>query len=292
MTFNKDGIYYIEQAHVPVRIALAGHSSNDGTPIIAWTVNDDFLDHMWVIKSVPNEVDTYTIRNTVGGTFMDSGGQTTNGAQIVGYHQTNGDNQKWIIKKETTGTGYWKIQNKTTKNFIDLLNGGSANGTKIVTWSGSWSDGTSKGHQHWIFSPQSLRGSEIHTLLLRNPWLRQDFKSYQADGMYLILSRARLQEIWRRSGLSARKWRSEIFDCDDFAFVYKAEAAKWGDDTFKADGFAILCGVMFGTNPTTNEGHAYNWMINPENRSAIVFFEPQNNTFMDNPGYNAYFGVF
>ena len=98
------------------------------TPVIAWTISDDFLDHMWLIKSVPNEVDTYTIRNTVAGTFMDSGGKpflmsklvycvrsiecdlgrTANGAQIVGYHQTNSDNQKWIIKKETSGTGFWK----------------------------------------------------------------------------------------------------------------------------------------------------------------------------------------
>ena len=35
---------------------------------------------------------------------------------------------------------------------------------------------------------------------------------------YLILSRERLQEIWRTSGLQSRKWRSEIFDCDNFSF--------------------------------------------------------------------------
>ncbi|KAJ8475454.1 hypothetical protein ONZ51_g6552 [Trametes cubensis] len=288
MTFNKDGIYRIEHAHVPVRIALAYHSSNDGANIIAWTVSDDYLDHLWLIKSVEGEADTYTIRNTVGGTFMDSGGQTADGAQIVGYHQTGSDNQKWIIKKETSGS-YWKIMNKTTQNFVDLLDG--VNGTKIVGWKGSWSDGTSVGHQHWTFSPQSLLGSEVHTVLKNNPYLRQDFRSYISDGMYLILSRERLQEIWRNSGLSSRKWRAEIFDCDDFSFVYKAEVAKWGDSQFKADGFAIICGVMFGVN-AKNEAHAYNWVINPEDYSTVVFFEPQNNTFMVNPGYDAYFGVF
>ncbi|KAI0324626.1 Moa, A lectin from the mushroom marasmius Oreades in complex with the trisaccharide Galgalglcnac [Cubamyces sp. BRFM 1775] len=293
MTFNKDGIYRIEHAYVPVRIALAAHSSDDGTPIIAWNVNDDYLDHMWLIKSVPGETDTYTIRNTVGGSYMDlTGSSAEDGTPIIGFHKTSpGENQKWIIKKETSGSGHWKIQNKATHTFVDLLNGGSSDGTKIVGWQGSWNDGTSLGHQHWTFSPQSLLGHEVHTILRANPYLRQDFKSYKADGMYLILSRARLQEIWRNSGLSGRRWREEIFDCDDFAFVYKAAVAKWGDDQFKADGFAIICGTMFGTN-ARNEGHAYNWMINPDNHSAIVFFEPQNNSFMDNPGYNAYFGVF
>lgn len=64
----------------PTRLALIQRiiittCSRLGTPVIAWTVSDDFLDHMWLIKSVPGEADTYTIRNTVGGTYMDSGGE-------------------------------------------------------------------------------------------------------------------------------------------------------------------------------------------------------------------------
>ncbi|KAI9062306.1 carbohydrate-binding module family 13 protein [Trametes sanguinea] len=297
MTFNKDGIYRIEHAYVAVRFALAAHSSDDGTPIIAWSVNDDYLDHMWLIQSVSGEANTYTIRNLVGGSYMDlCASSSDDGTPLIGFHKTHpGENQKWIIKKETSGSGHWKIQNKATKTFVDLLNGGSSNGTKLVGWQGGWNDGTSLGHQHWTFSPQSLLGHEIHTVLKANPYLRRDFESYQADGMYLILSRARLREIWRQSGLRNRNWRSEIFDCDDFAFVYKAEVAKWGDGQFKADDFAIVCGVMFGINDEGREadsGHAYNWMVDPEDHSSIIFFEPQNNSFMVNPGYKAYFGVF
>ncbi|KAJ8475439.1 hypothetical protein ONZ51_g6541 [Trametes cubensis] len=247
MTFSKDGIYHIEHAHVAVRIALAEGKS-----------------------------EAYAFS-----------GLTENGTAIIGFQKVKpGDNQKWIIKKESSATGYWKIQNKAT--FVDLLNGGSSNGTKIVGWEGSWDDSTSLGHQHWTFSPQSLPGHEIHTILKANTYLRQDFKSYETDGMrvglpvsttlpshdyyrYLILSRARLQEIWNKSGLSSRKWREEIFDCDDFSFVYKSEVAKWGDNHFKADGFAIICGIMFGTN--SNAAHAYNWMIDPADHSDIIFFE-------------------
>ncbi|KAL7282828.1 hypothetical protein ACG7TL_002241 [Trametes sanguinea] len=286
-----NGIYHIEHARVPVRIALSGHSSADATPVIAWSNGDDFLDHLWLIKPVPGEADTYTIRNTVAGTFMDSGGVNTNGTPIVGNHQTSSDNQKWIIKLEASGTGFWKIMNKATQNFADLLDGGKDNGTPIVGWKGDWTDNTYEEHQLWKFSVQSLLVNEVHATLEANPYLRQDFKSYISDGIYLILSRQHLEDIWHESGLPSRKWREEIFDCDDFSFVYKAEVAKWGDSHFKADGFAILCGVMFGSN-SKNQAHAYNWMVSDGDHKKIVFFEPQNGTFMVNPGYDAYFGVF
>ena len=36
-------------------------------------------------------------------------GSAEDGTPIIGFHKTDpGENQKWIIKKETSGTGYWK----------------------------------------------------------------------------------------------------------------------------------------------------------------------------------------
>ncbi|KAJ8469474.1 hypothetical protein ONZ51_g8969 [Trametes cubensis] len=263
MTFSGDGIYRIEHGRVPVRIALARHSSEDGAAIVVWNLKDEYLDHLWLIKSVPGQADTYTIRNTVGGTYMDlKKSSRDNGTPIIGWHWTGNDNQKWIIKKETSGTGCWKIQNKAAESFIDLYDGESADGSKIVGWQSSWNDGPpgkSLGHQLWTFSPQSLFGHEIHTILKTNPYLRQDFKSYISDGMYLILSRTQLQEIWSKMGLTSKDWRSEIFDCDDFAFTFKTEVAKWGKNEFNAN--------------------ARDSLRNPWIRDY-------------NPGYNAYFGVF
>lgn len=36
-------------------------------------------------------------------------------------------------------------------------------------------------------------------------------------------------------------------------------------------GFAILCGLMFGKN--NNGAHAFNWTIEPSNTAQIVFIE-------------------
>ncbi|KAI9062309.1 carbohydrate-binding module family 13 protein [Trametes sanguinea] len=268
--------------------------SSLGTAIIAWTINNDYLDHMWFIDGA-GEPDTYVIQNTVGGSYMDmSKSSSDDGTPIIGFHKTSpGNNQKWIIKEEASGSGHWKIQNKATGTFVDLLNGGGGNGNQIVGWQGSWHDATSLGHQHWTFQPRSLPGNEIHATLRANHHLRQDFKSYKTDCLYLVLSREHIEDIWRNSVLKNRKWRCEIFDCDDFAFVYKGEVCKWAEANFKADarGFAVVCGIMFGTNDR-GRGHAYNWMIDPDNHSSIIFFEPQNSSFKENPGYDAYFGVF
>ena len=36
-------------------------------------------------------------------------GSAAKGTLIIGFHKTDpGENQKWIIKKETSGTGFWK----------------------------------------------------------------------------------------------------------------------------------------------------------------------------------------
>ncbi|KZV64829.1 carbohydrate-binding module family 13 protein [Peniophora sp. CONT] len=243
---------------------------------------------MWVIKSVSRESDTYTIRNMVGGTYMSLTGSATNGTAIVGSQQA-GDNQKWIIKKGTrSDMTYSRIQNKGNRSFIDLAGGAGANGTKVLGWQSTWDD--SNTNQRWNFSSQSLTSAEVRTALDANPYLRSDFKSFVSDGMYLILSQARYQEIWRNSGLQSRRWREEVFDCDDFSFVYKGEVGKWGDSQFKATGFGILCGIMFGSSK--QGAHAYNWMVKSGNHANIEFFEPQDNTFKDDPGYSAYFGVY
>ncbi|KAI9058897.1 carbohydrate-binding module family 13 protein [Trametes sanguinea] len=106
----KDGIYHINHAYVPVRIALAGHSSEDGTPVIAWSIMDDCLDHLWLIHAVPGEDVTYTIQNAVSGTYMDMrGSSAADGTLVIGFQKrTPGENQKWIIRPEASGSGHWK----------------------------------------------------------------------------------------------------------------------------------------------------------------------------------------
>ncbi|KAK7691008.1 hypothetical protein QCA50_006111 [Cerrena zonata] len=296
MTFIGHGIYYIQHAHVAnVEMALANRgSAADGTRVIAWRSDEAGHDHMWLVEPVSKEADTYTIRNLLTGTYVDlHGSSSANGTPIEGWRKNDKDNQKWIIKKEESDGRRWKLQCKATGTFMDLLNGGGS-GTPIQGWTGQWSDGTGPGHQHWLFQ----RISETSASILRSSSvIGVDFTSYQADGLYLIPTREQLSSILQNSKLTQMQWRDEIFDYDDFATVFKAEVAKWGNTSFKADGFAVLCGIMFGTkvNPETHklENHAFNWTLDRGDNFGIIFLEPQNGQYSEDAWrYKAYFGFF
>ncbi|KAI0721689.1 ricin B-related lectin [Cerioporus squamosus] len=293
LAFSGTGIYHVVRADVAdVRLTVtAGSDSNsNGAPIIVWDTTGNLYDQMWLIEPVPEEADMYyTMRNISTGLYTGVyQGNTADGTFVVGYKRVYNDCVKWIIRNDETDGTTWKIQNKGCQTFLDLHDGGG-NGTHVVGWTGSWQD-TGASHQYWRFEKLSQTSDDIHLALSKAPSLRQDFQSYLEDGLYLILSREAMLQIWRASGLGQKPWRDSIFDCDDFATIFKAEVSKWGNTTFKADGFGILCGMMFGSNQ--EESHAYNWTLDPVDPSRVLYFEPQEGAFTSNSGYQAYMGLF
>ncbi|KDQ29914.1 carbohydrate-binding module family 13 protein [Pleurotus ostreatus PC15] len=237
---------------------------------------------MWLIDPVEGYNDTFTIRNLASGNYLDlTDGYQSDGTSIYCRAPTGGNNQKWIIKRdvhqEPQKELLWKIQNEASKTFADLYGGGP--------------------HLTPITSEQ------IRTVLQASPYIQKNFPSFNADGLrvsssfsYLVLSSERLRAIWGDTDLGSTKSRPEIFDIDDFATIFKAEVAKWGNKTFKADGFGILCGMMFGSK-TDNNGKeistAYNWNLEVKDLSKVVFYRPLDGTISyDADGYKAYFGLY
>ncbi|KAI0787762.1 hypothetical protein C8Q74DRAFT_1366583 [Fomes fomentarius] len=283
--FLGHGIYHILNAvTVGVRIALA----NNGKPVTSSSVDGTALP------------DTFSIINIVSGTHMDqTGGSGANGTPVIGYHGTGNDNQKWIIRQAggSNNGSSWKIQSKATETFVDLFGGFPADGTAIEAFNGSWTDGN--GHQLWTFEPLSLKGQDT---LVASAALSQDFKNYLPGGFrlffpaatvrrYLLLQQDTLTKIWGDSGIGKNSLRNWIFDYDAFATVFKGEVAKWGAATFKANGFTILCGMMFARQ--LGAEHAYNWVVDVQDRTSVVFFDPRTGQFSaDAGGYEAYVGLF
>jgi len=293
-------IDFISNAKAPVVVDLLGPgSSANDTAVNAWEQKwwnnaKDFnaSNQLWLVELLGGTSDTYTLRNIKSGTYLDlAGGNANDGSRIVGWEHTNTYNQRWIIRKD--GEGMYRIQNLASHTFVDLHNGESANGTQITAWAGSWdSQGPDTFHKQWVFERVSLAGTEIHTLLKAHPNIEQDFKSYQVDGEYMILPQGIWKAIWDSSTLPSRKWRKELFDCDDFAAVYKAAVATWGDGNIRADGVSILCGLMLGrAKPPRVGAHAYNFTIS-DDKWKVLFFEPQNGSFQADNEYQPYLGYF
>ncbi|KAF4601318.1 hypothetical protein EYR38_005970 [Pleurotus pulmonarius] len=258
---------------------------NSDAKVIGYHSWKDLPDHMWLIEPVEGSNDTFTVRNLASGNYLDlTDGSKTDGASVYCRASAGGNNQKWIIKRdehqEPRKESLWKMQNEASKR-----------------WQGSWTEAESIGRtRQWIFECISQTTSQIRTTLNASPYIQQNFPSFNGDELYLVLSSERLYAIWEGTDLGSTQSRVEIFDSDDFALVFKAEVAKWGNKTFKADGFGILCGMMFSSKADNNGkaiSYAYNWSLEVKDPSKVVFFEAHNGKISHEvDGYKAYFGLY
>ncbi|KAA8906648.1 polyporus squamosus lectin [Sphaerosporella brunnea] len=281
-------VYWITSKASPnLRLELSNGDPSNGTQAQGWQQMTDyaFYNQMWLVELVDGGY--WTFRNLRSGTCLDlNGGNPGNGTKVQGWvAMDNNYNQHWAIIQ--LGGAYWKIKNRGTGTVIDLSGGGNSNGTKIQ----GWQDMANNPNQAWLFTRMTRTPTQIQALLAQNPRVAPvQFPSY-ADANYLNLPINLWNLIYAESMIAQNfHWRSEIFDCDDFAFTLKAAVAKHGNDWVRADGTAILCGFMFGRKP--NGAHAYNWCLT-DSLNQVTFIEPQNGTWsVDAFGYQAYFGVF
>lgn len=51
---------------------------------------------------------------------------------------------------------------------------------------------------------------------------------------YVTLPRDVISSIWTNKGLGSKKWRSQSYDSDDFAFAMKAAISEWVYDNIRA----------------------------------------------------------
>ncbi|TDL14708.1 ricin B-like lectin [Rickenella mellea] len=280
-----NGVYHIQGRKAPNVVDLGGGLVADGSPIITWERlsldKSSCLNQLWYVENVRGSEKDYTIVNIRSGTNMvvKSG---KDGALVGGYHHTDNANQQWTISKPN-GSEYFKIQNKAERTFLDIPGGKHVNGIRLHCWHGGWDEGNI--NQLWTFRCHSRTSQEIDKVLNDDPNIRHKHSRYLTNGTYFVLSQAMLREIWNHTGLGNTHWRRQIFDCDDFAIVFKAAVAKWGAENIRANGFAILCGLMFGRKPG-GEVHAYNFTLS-DSYHDVEFFEPQKGHFTRHIGYNA-----
>ncbi|KAF8315611.1 hypothetical protein DL93DRAFT_2166575 [Clavulina sp. PMI_390] len=297
----KHGIYQIRHSRKPVALHLQDGNLNDGAPhvpgvllcsrtdvaapnmiqgarVAAWADNGDWA-QLWLFEPVQDEQDAYCLRNIFGGKYLDLDLSKTKASEQLGCFPRSGDQQKWIIKLASGGT-YYKIQNKATKNFLDLWGGFTANGSNIECMEGDWVAGTGD-NKEWSIRLISVTGAEVHTALKSSAC--GDFTNHRerSDALYLPMHPDRLTEIWQSSGLPNTPWRAQVFEWDSFALLYKATVAKYTRDKCHADGFSPLLGTLIGTN---NGGvDACNWTILPDDPSEIRYFDPNTGQLRDCP---------
>jgi len=182
----------------------------------------------------------------------------------------DGSRPKLSVKAELTDS--------PTRYRLSYLNGNTV--MNLAADAGSW---------NWLYISSSASPARftIHKFyvdrskladLLHATWPSSDFdlRSYKTfgDRFYEAIDDAQATATYRRSGLDNYHYRVEVFDCDDFSYVYKAQASKDAYATVSEFGYAV--GVIFGRTSTT--GHAVNVFVDPKGRVRIL--EPQNGTIV------------
>lgn len=101
--------------------------------------------------------------------------------------------------------------------------------------------------------------------------LDSSFQFYSADDKYYLPPMDDVREIVGESHLEMQEWREEVFDCDDFSIVLKANFAQAAyKDGKRRPPFAL--GIAWGM--VEGEGaHAFNWVLDEYER--LWFIEPQ-----------------
>ena len=193
----------------------------------------------------------------------------------------------WRPEKQGDGTYALVSMSKATSDDHDrYLDSWPASHTPVnVYLSVSADPGVNIG-THWKVGVDSYTGAEIQNIL-NTTYPNSRLSLTRADALFHPMDYATLKKIWDGSGLSGLKWKSEMFDCDDFAICFKAAVAKWYyNETEPAQKpMASLCGIIWASRPRV--AHAYNFTVDPFGQ--LILFEPQNGATIPTYDWNPYF---
>lgn len=262
MSFDR-GIYFFQNKDIPGVLACGNPQIKYATLLAKWpwdhTVSSDsrhvFLE-LWLVEPfIAYGGTVYTIRNLSSGKYLAS----RDGGSIIIDDPVYNTSEYWTITPHPSG--YYRIMNK---QFGTSIGGQVPNHYYTVLGQNF--------NERWdVSKPLSCSGADIDRALNNSlspspfgePVFRR-LKGYtHTTGLYLIPSRGIFEEI--RRTIIPTGYRKQLFDCDDFAFEFKAAVATWCTDKIGIDNIAIFCGIMFESYldaaGTAVSGHAYNFLL-------------------------------
>ncbi|MDI1489092.1 MAG: hypothetical protein OHK93_008370 [Ramalina farinacea] len=92
-----------------------------------------------------------------------SGGDSADGTRVQGWEDNGSSAQRWYLYKVNEGSTWspWVIKNAATDTWLDLSNGGSADGTAIQCWGQTWDQVRRNRNSHWFLITQQQHEASI-----------------------------------------------------------------------------------------------------------------------------------
>lgn len=135
-----------------------------------------------------------------------------------------------------------------------------------------------------------VKGDAIEKLLAKE-WPKAKFRGFNyGDPYFMPLVDREAVAIFADSGLAKYKWTQNVFDCDDFSYVYKATGSKAAYSAALECGYAL--GIVFGRSMSGAAPHAANVFIDAMANVKVI--EPQNGQIVAGKdwSYTPYFVLF
>jgi hypothetical protein len=102
------------------------------------------------------------------------------------------------------------------------------------------------------------------------------------DAHYYLPTPQEIDRIINDSSLDRKIWTPERFDCDDFAYVLKAEFCTHAYDAGESLSCSFALGMIWGNFNWRDEFHAANLVVlhNPANdRNGVLLIEPKEDAY-------------
>lgn len=126
----------------------------------------------------------------------------------------------------------------------------------------------------------TLENALMYFFRLRKPkWYERIFRAFYpyyifiSDSVYYCVSQNHVETVLEK--IKDRKYRLEVYDCDDFSFTAKGKMA---DDGYEME-VNWAFGVVWVLIPSMGVGHALNFYV--DFNKNVKLYEPQTNESYD-----------
>ena len=205
------------------------------------------------------------------------------------HSRDQGPNNQWVF---WTGPPY-KGGNPEMMVQLEVYQQSPTNTTFLIYWQSGQNKMylTSKDSTSWewnyITKTKPGFGYSIHKFYVEKAMMQQLFKATwpsssiyyseftTGDLYYEVITDDLATTLFQNTGLKASDYKAEVFDCEDFAYVYKAQASLYA--LRNSTEYALAVGVIFANSK--NSGHAVNFYVDTSGKVKII--EPQNGSIVD-----------
>ena len=231
--FNNGASYRLKNVNSGLYMQVEGAKAENGTNVQQWGTADGVTHDIWKFLDAGDGY--YYLVSAVGdgGTYVldVAGRKTANGTNVDIYAFNGGDNQKFMLTKNTDSS--YKIRTKISggKSAVEIANAGTGSGDNVQQWEINGAN-----CQDWILEPVANVGTKMNTNVV------YEFENVNS-GMVMDIEAGKMAENtnvqqWSTGHFKSQQWTLQEFSgggnyyyirsYSDPSYVLKAESGSNG----------------------------------------------------------------